>query len=167
MVPRESPVPAIQRVKHQNWTKVYFVTSYLHPILTIFHTVTELLVIDPTRGCFVILACLLDIGSAELCFFPSSKSKTADKLIFSDFTMPEFVMVLEVLIGSDTIFEAGNFAFVQDCLHVIFSTRLKSKRDLSTNHESLHVHVDSISSRFNVLNMPISTTAPREAKTHV
>jgi hypothetical protein len=27
--------------------------------------------------------------------------------------------------------------------------------------------IDSISSRFNVLNMPISTTAPIDAKTHV
>jgi hypothetical protein len=38
--------------------------------------------------------------------------------------------------------------------------------EVSNNGHS-NVYLDSISSHFNVLNMPISTTSPIDAKTHV
>jgi hypothetical protein len=42
-----------------------------------------------------------------------------------------------------------------------------TKKSYKHWQEAVAVALDSINSRFNVVNMPISTTAPIDAKTHV
>jgi hypothetical protein len=56
-----------------------------------------------------------------------------------------------------------------ECFLKIYRENLEflTKRTPTANPGYAYEWLDSISSCFNVLNMPISTTAPIDAKTHV
>ena len=92
--------------------------------LTIFHHITELLVLHTTVICSIELNNLLDLGAGELGLLANGQGQATHKLVFSDDARAEFVIVLEEFDGSDAVLVYRYTDTVKNLLKGIVCSRL-------------------------------------------